>query len=104
MRRTFDVLRSRARLILAGAVVAMLVLPAAALAGGFSAPGGVHRLAEPRSAGTVGGGGGSGLAIFLGIVAVFVVSVVILSRVPVQRARHSRQAKSIRRKPAGVAS
>jgi hypothetical protein len=104
MRRTLEVVRNRARLILAGAVVAMLVLPAAALGRGFSAPGGVHRLAEPGSTGTAAGGDGSGLAIFLGIVAVFVVSVVILSRVPLRRARHSRQAKSIRRKPAGVAS
>jgi hypothetical protein len=79
----------------------MLVLPAAAVAGGFSAPGGMHRLAE---AGGGGGGDGSGLPIFIGVVAVVLLSVVILSRAGVQRSSRRREAKSIRRKPAGVAT
>jgi hypothetical protein len=105
MRRFLNALRSRVRLILAGAVVTMLVLPAAAVAGGFSAPNGMHRLAEAGSEGTGGGGGdGIGLPIFIGIAAVFVLSVVLLSRVRVQRTSRRREAKSIRHKPAGVAS
>jgi hypothetical protein len=104
MRRFLNVVRSRARLIVAGAVVTMLVLPAAAVAGGFSAPNGMHRLAEAGSEGTGGGGDGIGLPIFIGVAAVFVLSVVLLSRVRVQRASPRREAKSIRHKPAGVAS
>jgi hypothetical protein len=96
MRRFSKVVRSRAGVILGSAVVTMLLLPVAALAGGFSGPSGVHHAAA------TGGGGSGGLAILLGVIAVAVVSVLILSRVGIER--DQRTAKSIRRKPAGAAS
>ena len=98
MRRFWNIVRSRAGLILGSAVVTMLVLPVTGFAGGFSGPRGAHH-------GAATGSGGSGeLAIFLGIVAIAVLSVLILGRVGLERERGERAAKSIRRKPAGVAS
>jgi hypothetical protein len=98
MRRFSKVVRSRARLILASAVMTMLLLPAAAFAGGFAGSRGVHHQAA------AGGGGSAEFAIFLGIIAAAVVSVLILSRVDTNREGGQRPAKSIRRKPAGAAS
>jgi hypothetical protein len=69
MRRFSKVARSRAGLILGSAVMTMLLLPVAAFAGGSS---GHHQAAA-------GGGGSADLAIFLGIIAVAVLSVLILS-------------------------
>jgi hypothetical protein len=98
MLRFLTVVRSRAGLILGSAIVTMLVLPLTAFAGGFSGPRGVHHAAAT-------GGGGSGeLAIFLGIVAMAILSVLILGRVGVERDRDRWATRSIRRKPAGVAS
>lgn len=98
MRRLSKVVRSRAGLVLGSAVVSMLLLPVAAFAGGFAAPSRVHHQAA------TGGGGSEGLAILLGIIAVAVLSVLILSRVGTERSGAQRIAKSIRRKPAGAAS
>jgi hypothetical protein len=98
MRRFSKVVRSRAGLILGGAVMTMLLLPVAAFAGGFSGPRGVHHQAA------TGGGGSASLAIFLGIIAVAVLFVLILSRLGIDRDGGQRAAKSIRRKPAGAAS
>jgi len=70
----------------------------AAFAGGFSGPRGVHHQAA------AGGGGSAGLAIFLGLIAVAVLSVLILSRTDTNREGGQRAAKSIQRKPAGAAS
>jgi hypothetical protein len=97
MRRFSRVLRSRAGLILGSAVMTMLLLPVAAVAAGFSGPRGVHHQAA------AGVGDSADLAIFLGIIAVAVVSVLILSRIDTKREGGLRAAKSIRRKPAGAA-
>jgi hypothetical protein len=70
----------------------------AAFAGGFAAPNGVHHQAA------TGGGGSEGVVILLGVIAVAVLSVVLLSRVGTVRDGAQRAAKGIRRKPAGVAS
>jgi hypothetical protein len=98
MRQFRNIMRSRAVPILTGAVVAILVLPAAALAGGFSAPNGRY-----HGTGT-GSGGSAGLVILLAVIAVGVLSVVILSWAA-ERKSAPRPAKSIQRsKPAGIAS
>jgi hypothetical protein len=97
MRRFWNVVRSRAGLILGGAVLTMLVLPVTAFAVAFSGAGGRHSAAT-------GGGGSEDLAIFLGIVAAAVLSVLILSRVGAERERERSAAKRIRRKPARAAS
>jgi hypothetical protein len=93
MCRFSKVARSRAGLILGSAVMTMLLLPVAAFAGGFS---GHHQAAA-------GGGGSADLAIFLGIIAVAVLSVLILSRIDTSRERGQRAANR-QRKPAGAAS
>jgi hypothetical protein len=98
MRRFSKIARSRAGLILGSAVVSMLLLPVAAFAGGFAAPSGVHHRVA------TGGDASGGIPIFLGIIAVAVLSVLILSRVDTNREGGQRAAKSIQRKPAGVAS
>jgi hypothetical protein len=98
MRQFLKVVRSRAGLVLGSAVMTTLLLPVAAFAGGFVAPGGGHHQAA------TGAGGSQGLAIFLGIIAVAVLSVVILGRVGTARNGGQRTAKSTRRKPAGAAS
>lgn len=97
MRQSRKVLRSRVGLVLGGAVVTLLVLPVAAFAGGFSAPSGVHHQAA------TGAGASGGLAILIGVIAVAVVSVLILSLAGEKR-DVGRRAASIRRKPAGSAS
>jgi len=97
MRRFSKVGRSRAGLILGGAVMTMLALPGAASAGGFSGPRGAHHHAA-------GGGGSAELAIFIGIIAVALLSVLILSRVDTNRQGARRAANSIPRKPAGAGS
>jgi hypothetical protein len=97
MRRFSKVVRSRAGLILGSAVMAMLLLPVAAFAGGFSGPRGVYHHAA-------GGGGSAGLAIFLGIIGAAVVCVLILSRIGTKREGGRRAATSGRRTPAGVGS
>lgn len=89
------VVQGRAGLILGSTVVAMLLLPVAAFAGGFS---GAH---HPAS---TGGGGSADLAIFLGIIALAVLSVLILGLVGREREPAQRAPKSIPRKPAGAAS
>jgi hypothetical protein len=71
--------------------------------GGFSGPNGTHRVAQGGSGGNV-DGDGIGLAVLLAIVAVFVLSVAILSRVGTQRATRRREAKGTRRRPARAAS
>lgn len=98
MRQSSNITRSRAVPILSGALVAILLVPSAALAGGFSAPNRVHHAAA------TGSGGSGGILILLGIVAVAVLSVVILSRAGTEREGARRQARSTRRKPAGIAS
>jgi hypothetical protein len=98
MRRFWNVVKCRGGLILGSVAVTMLVFPLSAFAGGFSGPRGVH-----HQAGTSGGGSAE-LAIFLGIVAIAFLSVLILSRVGVRRESRPSAARSIRRKPAGVAS
>lgn len=98
MRQFLNVMRSRAVPILSGAVVAILVVPATALAGGFAAPHG------GRHAAATGSGGTGGVLILLGLIAVVVLSAAILSRPGVDRKRAQRPTKSIRRKPAGIAS
>jgi hypothetical protein len=95
MRWFWNVVQSRAGLILGSTVVTMLLLPVAAFAGGFSA---AHHSAS------TGGGGSGDLAIFLGIIALAVLSVLILSLVGIERERAQRAPKSIRRKPVGAAS
>jgi len=75
----------------------MLLLPAAAFAGGFSGPRGVHHQAA------AGGGGSADLVILLGIIAVAVLSVLILSRVDTSRGGLL-AGKSVQRKPAGAGS
>ena len=96
MRQFSKVVRSRAGLILGSAVMTVLLLPVAAFAGGFSGPRGVHHKAA------AGGGGSADLAIFLGIIAVALVSVLIFSRIDTNREGGQRAAKSIQRKPAGA--
>ena len=96
MRRFSKVMRSRAGLILGSAVVTVLVLPVAAFAGGFSGPRGVQHRAG------AGGGGSADLAIFLGIIAVALLSVLIFSRIDTNREGGQCAAKSIQRKPAGA--
>jgi hypothetical protein len=98
MRRFSKVVRSRAGLILGSAVMAMLLLPVAAFAGGFSGPRGVHHRAAAS------GGGSADLVIFIGIIAVAVLSVLILSRIDASREGGQGAAKGIQRKPAGAAS
>jgi hypothetical protein len=98
MRQFSRVVRSRAGLILGSALMTMLLLPVAAVAGGFSGPSGVHHQAA------AGSGGSGALAIFLGIIAVAVLSVLILSRIDTNREGGQRAAESIKRKPAGAAS
>jgi hypothetical protein len=99
MRRSWNVIRSRATPILTGAVVAILVLPATALAGGFSAPNGLHHR------GATGSGGAAGLVIFLGVLAAAVLALAVLSRAGAERKTAQRQPERIhRRKPARTAS
>jgi hypothetical protein len=98
MRRFWNVVRSRAGLILGGAVLTMLLLPVTAFAVAFSGAGGA------RHSAATGGGGSEDLAIFLGIVAAAVLSVLILSRVGAEREPERSAAKSTRRKPARAAS
>jgi hypothetical protein len=98
MRQFLNIMRSRAALILGGAVAATLVLPVTAFAGGLAAPNAVHHRAIS------GAGGSSGLAIFLGVVAVAVLSVLILALVGAEREGDQRVAKPVRRKPASIAS
>ena len=95
MRQCSKVVRSRAGLILGSAVMTALLLPVAAFAGGFSGPRGVHHKAAA-------GGGSADLAIFLGIIAVALLSVLIFSRIDTNREGGQRAAKSIQRKPAGA--
>ena len=97
MRRFSKVVWSRAGLVLGGAVTTMLLLPMAAFAGGFSGPRGVYQRAA-------GGGGSADLAIFLGIIAVALLSVLILSRIDTRREGGQRAANSIQRKPVGAGS
>ncbi len=94
MRRFSKVVWSRVRLILGGALATMLLLPMAAFAGGFSGHLGAHHQA-------VGDGGSADLAIFLGIIAGAVLSVLIFSRIGTRRER-GRAASSIERKPVGA--
>ncbi len=96
MRRSWNVMRSRAVPILTGAVVSILVLPATALAGGFSAPNGPHHGAA------TGSGGSAGLVILLAVIAVAVLAVAVLSRAGADRKSARRPANRI--KPAGIAS
>jgi len=98
MRQFLNVMRSRTVPILSGAVVAILVVPATALAGGFAAPHGDRHAAATDS------GGSGGVLILLAVIAVVVVSAAILSRTDIERRRAQRPTKSIRRKPAGIAS
>jgi len=95
MRRFSKVVRSRGGLILGSAVMSMLLLPVTAFAGGFSGPRGVHRQAA-------GSGGSVDLAIFLGIIAVALTSVLILSRIDSNRKGRRHAAKSVQRNPAGA--
>jgi len=94
MRQFLIVMRSRAGLILGAAFVAMLVLPVTAFAGGFAGPRGVSHRAATGSAGS------GGLAIFLGVIAVAVLSVLILALASAEPKGEERVAKSVRRKPA----
>jgi hypothetical protein len=95
MRQFSKVVRSRAGLILGSAVMTVLLLPVAAFAGGFSGHPVNHKAAA-------GGGGSADLAIFLGLIAVALVSVLIFSRIDTNREGSQRAAKSIERKPAGA--
>jgi len=97
MRRLSKVLPSRAGLILGTAVMSMLLLPVTAFAGGFSGPRGAHHH-------VAGGEGSLDLAIFLGIIAVAVVSMLILSRPDTGRMSGRHAAKSVQRDPAGAGS
>ncbi len=104
MRQFRNVMRSRAVPILSGAVLAVLVVPATALATGFAEPNGVHHQA---AAGSGGHEGSEGLVIFLAVIAVFAVAVLfvaILSRAGTERKSSRRPATTIRRNPAGIAS
>jgi hypothetical protein len=96
MRQFSKAVRSRAGPILGGAVMTVLLLPVAAVAGGFSGPRGVHH--KPPA----GGGSSADLAIFLGIIAVALLWVLIFSRIDANREGGQRATKSIRRKPAGA--
>lgn len=99
MRRSLNVMRSHAVPILTGAVVAILVLPATALAGGFAAPNGLHHRA------VTGSGGSAAVVIFLGVIAAVVLAVGILSRAGGKRKSAHRAPKSIHHgEPAGIAS
>ncbi len=101
MRQITNLTRTRAVPILTGAVVAILVVPATALAAGFAGPHSAYQHAA------TGSGGSGGLAIFLGVIAVIAVavsSVAILSRAGTERKSARRPAPSTRRKPAGIAS
>lgn len=91
------VVQSRAGLILGSAVMATLLLPVTAFAGGFGAPRGVHHRAP-------GGGGSTALVIFLGIIAVAFLSVLIVSRIATEREGGQRVADGIQRAPAGAGS
>jgi hypothetical protein len=97
MRRFSKVVETRAGLILGSALTSMLLLPVSAFAGGYSGPRGVRHPAP-------GGGGSTELAIFLGIIALTLVSVLIISRIDTIRAAGRRAAMSIQRKPAGARS
>jgi hypothetical protein len=99
MRRFSKVVQSRAGLILGSAILTTLLLPVAAFAGGFSGPRGAH-----HHHAAAGAGGSAELAIFLGIVAVAILSVLILSRIDTNREGGRRAANSIQRKPAGAGS
>ncbi len=104
MRQFRNLMRSRAVPILSGALLAILVVPATALAGGFAGPHGVYHRALTASGGSE---GSEGAVIFLGVIAVIavaVLSVAILSRAGAGRKGAKRPATSIRRKPAGIAS
>jgi hypothetical protein len=98
MRRFSKVVQSRTGLTLGGAVMTTLLLPEAAFAGGFSGPRGLHHQAA------AGGGGSTDLAMFLGIVAVALLSVLILSQVGTSREGGRHAAKSIQRETAGAGS
>jgi hypothetical protein len=97
MRRRSKVVRSRAGLVLGSAVMTLLLLPGAAFAGGFSGPRAGHHHA-------VGSGGSADLAIFLGIIAAAILSVLILSRIDANREAGRRAPNGIQRKPAGAGS
>jgi hypothetical protein len=97
MRRFPKVLQSRAVLVLGGAITSMLLLPVTASAGGFSGPRAGHHHAAA-------GGGSIELAIFIGILAVTLVSVLIISRFETSRRSGRRAANRIQRKPAGASS
>ena len=97
MRRFSKVVQSRIGLILGSAMMTMLLLPAAALAGGFSGPRGVHDRAA-------GGGASADLAIFLGVTAVAFLCVLIFTRIDTNREGRQRTANGIQRKPAGAGS
>jgi hypothetical protein len=97
MRRFSKAVKNRAGLILGSALMSMLLLPVTAFAGGFSGSRGVRHPAP-------GAGGSIELAIFLGIIAVTLVSVLIISRIDTIRAAGRRAAMSIQRKPAGARS
>ena len=104
MRQITNLTRNRAVPILTGAVVAILVVPATALAGEFAGPHSVYHQAATTSGGS---GGSGGLVIFLGVIALIAVavsSVAILSRAGTERKSARRPAPSTRRKPAGIAS
>jgi hypothetical protein len=96
MRQSSKVVRSRAGFILGSTVMTVLLLPVAAFAGGFSGHRGVHDKAA------AGGGGSADLVIFLGIIAVTLLSVLIFSRIDANPDGGQRAAKSIQRKPAGA--
>ena len=96
MSLSWNIMRSRAAPILTGAAVSVLVLPATALAGGFSAP---HRLHHRAATGS---GGSAGLVVLLAVIAVAVLAVAILSRTGAERKSAQRPADRV--KPAGIAS
>jgi hypothetical protein len=102
MGRLWNVLQRRAGLVLGGAVLAMLLLPAA-VAGAYS-PTGMHRTVG-NVYGASGGGDGDSLAIFLGVIAACIAALVIVGLVvSSQRGSRRRERTRIQRKPAGVAS
>lgn len=84
-------------MVLGSAVMTVLLLPVAAFAGGFSGPRGGHHHAA-------GSGGSADLAIFLGIIALAIVSVLIFSRIDAGREAGRSAANRIQRKPAGAGS
>ncbi len=96
MRLSWNITRSRAAPILTGAAVSVLVVPATALAGGFSAPNGLHHRAATGSAGS------AGAVILFAVIAVAVLAVAILSRIGAER--KSAQPPADRIEPAGIAS